>query len=66
MYDYNIIKSKIILKNKTIIEVAEILNINEQTISNWINGRNTENINTFISLLKYLDININEIKKKTH
>lgn len=64
MYDYNIIKAKIIMKNKTIKEIAEETELNEQTISNWINNRNVENINSFIYLLKHLNINLNEIKIK--
>lgn len=65
MYNFNIIKSKIILKDKSIKNVAEELNLNEQTISNWINDRNTDNIKKFITLLDYLDIEIEELKKAT-
>lgn len=64
MYDYNIIKAKIIMENKTIKEVAEETELNEQTISNWINNRNVENINSFICLLKHLNIELKEIKIK--
>lgn len=64
MYNLNIIKANIILKNKTIKEVADEIGINENTISNWINDRNTENISNFIELIQYLNIDIRDIKKK--
>ena len=59
----NIIKSKIYKKNMTINEVANLLNINSMTLSNWINGRNTKQIDNFINLLILLDIDIRELKK---
>lgn len=58
----NIIKSKIYKKNMTINEVANLLNINSMTLSNWINGRNTKQIDNFINLMLLLDIDIKEIK----
>lgn len=54
-----IIKMKIIEKGYTNREIANKLNIHEQTISNWINGK-MGNIEKFIELCKILDIDINE------
>ena len=54
-----IIKLKIIEKGYTNREIANKLNIHEQTISNWINGK-MGNIEKFIELCKILDIDINE------
>ena len=59
----NLIKSKIYEKGYTINEVANKLNINNQTLSNWINNRNITNITKFLELLHILDININDIIK---
>lgn len=59
----NIIKSKIYEKNMSINEVANLLNINPMTLSNWINGRNTKQIDNFINLMLLLDIDIKELKK---
>lgn len=61
--DTSIIKAKIAIKRLTIKEVAEAINVNDQTISNWINNKNIDNINKFLKLLKFLEIDINEIKK---
>lgn len=61
--DTSIIKAKIALKKMTTKEVAEKIDVNEQTISNWINGKNISNIDKFLRLLKFLEIEINEIKK---
>lgn len=58
----NIIKSKIYEKGYTINDIALILNLNAMTLSNWINGRNTKQIDNFINLMLLLDIDIKEIK----
>ena len=64
---YNIntkkIKAKIYEKGYTIKEVAKKLNIHEQTLSNYINGKNLENINKFLELLNFLELEIKDIKK---
>lgn len=56
-----IIKIKMIEKNITQKEIAKKLNINEQTISNWINGKNLENIKKFLTLLQELEIDIKQL-----
>lgn len=61
--DTNKIKAKIYEKGYTIKEVAKILNIHEQTLSNWINEKNLGNIKKFLELLYFLDLDIKEIKK---
>lgn len=54
------IKIKIIEKGYTNKEIANMLNLSEQTISNWINGK-LGNIEKFIELCKILDIEIKEL-----
>ena len=63
MYNVNtkLIKSRIYKKGYTINQIAAKLNINNQTLSNWINNRNITNITKFLELLHILDININDI-----
>lgn len=56
-----IIKIKMIEKNISQKEIAKKLNINEQTISNWINGKNLENIKKFLTLIKELEIDIKQL-----
>lgn len=56
-----IIKIKIIEKGTSNSELAKELNINPQTITNWINGRNIKNIENFIILCKKLDIKIDDL-----
>lgn len=58
----NIIKSEIYKKGYSIKEIANILNISDMTISNWINGRNLNQIEKFINLMLLLDIDIKEVK----
>lgn len=66
MYNINtkIIKSKIYEKGYTIQEIAQKLKINNQTITNWINGRNIANITKFLELLYLLEIDIKSIIEK--
>jgi len=64
---YNIdtkkIKARIYEKGFEYKDIANALNIHEQTISNWINNRNLNNIIKFIQLLALLDIEIKDIIK---
>lgn len=60
--DFKIIKIKMIEKGYKLNEIAEILKINHNTISRWINGNNINNIEKFIELCKLLDIDINDFK----
>lgn len=62
MYDMKIIKKRIIDLNKTQKEIAQYLGITEVTLSKWVNG-DIGNIEKFIKLYQYLDIDIREIKK---
>ena len=59
----NLIKARIIESGYTIKEVADLLDINYQVLSNWINGRNTRQIYKFILLLAFLNITVAEIKE---
>lgn len=61
MKKYVVIKTRIIEKGYTNKDVAKILNISEQTISKWINGKSTQQIEKFIELCKYLDIEIKDL-----
>ena len=61
--DTNKIKAKIYENGYSIKEVANILNIHEQTLSNWLNYRNLDNITKFIQLLYLLELNPKDIKK---
>lgn len=56
-----IIKAKLAKKNMTIIKLAKITKINPQTISNWINNKNTNQIKKFIEVCKLLDIDIKDL-----
>ncbi len=66
MYNINtrLIKSEIYKKGYTIQNIAEQLNINPQTLSNWLNNRNLCNITKFIELLYMLDIDIKNLTEK--
>lgn len=59
--NYKIIKIKIVQKGYTNKEIAKITGMNEQTLSNWINGKNIKQINQFIKLCKFLNIKIEEL-----
>lgn len=59
-----IIKKAMIDKNLNNIELASILKINENTVSRWLNGKNLSNINKFLEMLKILELDINDIKKR--
>lgn len=50
------LKSLIVQKCFTIRELSNILNISEQTLTNWCNGRNISSIRTFLSLLILLGL----------
>lgn len=57
------LKIKIIENGYTIRDIANKLNINEQTLSNWINSRNTNQIKKFLELLVLLNFNNDDLKK---
>lgn len=59
-YDTKIIKIKIIEKGYSQREIAKRLNITEETLSRWINGK-LGNIEKFIELCKLLDIDVKEL-----
>lgn len=61
MEKYKIIKIKAIEKNYTYKNLAENIGTSEQTITNWVNNRNTNNINKFIKLCKLLNIEIKDL-----
>lgn len=48
-------------KNLTQEQLAEILNVNNRTISRWENGRNMPDISLFKLLCKTLDISVEEL-----
>lgn len=55
------VKMAIIKKGYTNKDVAKMIDVTEQTISNWINGRNVDNIIKFNKLCKILDLSIDDI-----
>lgn len=61
--DTKIIKIKIIEKGYTQKEIAKKIGVTEQTLINWINGQIGNN-KKFIELLNFLNITIDELKKK--
>lgn len=61
--DTKIIKAKIYEKGYNIKEISSVIGIHEQTLSNWLNYRNIDNINKFINLLYLLELNPKDIKK---
>lgn len=61
--DTNKLKAKIYENGYTIKEIAKKINIHEQTLSNYISGKNLSNINKFLELLYILDIELEDIKK---
>lgn len=63
MNDLNmrLIKSKIYEKNYTIKDIAEKIEMCPQTLSNWINDKNTHTIIKFSNLLYILDIEIKDL-----
>lgn len=59
----NIIKARIYENGYTIKEISDILNINQQTLTNYLNGRNLNNIKKFLELLYILNLTPKDIKK---
>lgn len=61
------LKALIIKKGYTIKSISIKINVNNNTISNWINNRNTNQIDNFINLLNELnadEYDIKELKKE--
>jgi transcriptional regulator with XRE-family HTH domain len=63
MIDYKIIRIEMIKKEINEIELAKKLNINVNTLSRWLNGKNLININKFFELLDILELDLSDIKK---
>ncbi len=65
MYNINTnkIKARIYENGYTIKEISDILNINQQTLTNYLNGRNLNNIKKFLELLYILNLTPKDIKK---
>lgn len=65
MYNINTnkIKAKIYEKGYTIKEISDIIKIHEQTLTNYLNNRNLNNITKFLELLYILDLTPKDIKK---
>ena len=58
------IRIKMLENNLTMIEIANILNLNVNTVSRWLNGNHLNNIIKFLELLLVLNLEINDIIKK--
>jgi transcriptional regulator with XRE-family HTH domain len=63
MINTKAIKKAMIDKDLSVIELSNILNLNVNTVSRWINGNNLNQIDNFLNLLIYLNLDIKEIKK---
>lgn len=63
MIDIIRIKQQLIAKNMTVKELAELLNVNVNTVSKWLNGKHLDSINTFLDMMKILNLKIDDIKK---
>lgn len=57
----NKLKILIIERDLTIKQLANELGISPQTISNWCNNKNLDNIYGFYKLCKRLDVDIRDI-----
>lgn len=56
-----IIKIKMIEKELNQKELSKKLKVSNQTINNWINKRNTKNIEKFLKMMKELEIEVNDL-----
>lgn len=63
MINNDIFKHKLIDKKITIKQLSKNINLSVNTISKWINGNNLAQIDKFLDMVIYLDIDINELKK---
>lgn len=63
MFNYKIIKSRIIEYNFSQKELAELIGVTEVTLSRWVNG-NVGNIEKFLLLLKILNLDPKDLIKK--
>lgn len=59
----NYLKVLIISKGYTIKALSEEIGINNMTLTNWINNRNTQQLNNFIDLLNLLQCTQDDITK---
>lgn len=57
-------KVLIIERELTIKQLADELGMSPQTISNWCNNKNLDNIYAFYRLCKKLDVDIGDIFKE--
>lgn len=60
----NNLKVLIVERDLTIKELANELDMSPQTISNWCNDKNLDNIYNFSRLCEILDVDIREVFKK--
>lgn len=47
----------------SIIDLSDKLKINVNTVSRWLNGKNLNNIDNFLSMMYLLEISVEDIKK---
>ncbi len=59
--NFKLIKIRMIEKGYNLKELAELLDVNINTISRWVNGNNINQIEKFIELCKILNIEIEEL-----
>ena len=60
----NKLKTLIVERDITIKQLAHNIGVSPQTISNWCNGKNLDNIYVFYKLCKELDVDIRDVFRK--
>ena len=50
-------------KGYTISDIAKLNNVSDQTISNWINNRNSSSILKFLEITYFLNFSSDDYKK---
>ncbi|MDF2879598.1 MAG: helix-turn-helix protein [Clostridiaceae bacterium] len=56
-----LLKIQLVKKDMTVIELAEKIGVNVNTVSRWMNGNNLNQIEKFLEMLKVLDVNYKDL-----
>lgn len=63
MINEKVLKHAMIDKNIGVKELAKALNLSINTVSMWVNGNNLNQIDKFLDMIVFLDIDIKKLKK---